>query len=181
VSADGPLATPAVGDGRIFTISGRGELHALRLADGAALWQHDLVAEFGAKPGFLASSPLLVRDRLIVLAGGGDGKSVVALSPDDGKPSGPRSRTRSIADRRRSPCSTVSSRLWLLARNASSPSACRMESSYGRLRRGSIHGRRPSRSATTASSSPCASSIWSSKSSTVAIVGTCRRSGSTPT
>lgn len=84
-SGDGPLATPAAGDGRIFAISGRGELHALRLADGAPIWRRDLVTDFGTKPGFMASSPLLVRDRIIVLAGGDNGKSVVALSASDGK------------------------------------------------------------------------------------------------
>lgn len=84
-STDGPLATPAVGDGRIFAIGGNGDLHALRLTDGSPLWQCNLMREFGAKPGFMASSPLLVRDRLIVLAGGDHGQSVVALRARDGK------------------------------------------------------------------------------------------------
>jgi|GEM_PF-302965 len=84
VSMNGPLSTPAAGGGRLFAVGGQGELHALRLSDGASLWHLHLVKDFGAKPAYLASSPLLVRDRLVLLVGGGDDKSMVALNADDG-------------------------------------------------------------------------------------------------
>ncbi len=84
-SSNGPCATPAVGDGRIFAVGGEGELHALSLADGSPIWHRDLTKDFGTKKGVVAASPLLVRDRLIVLAGGVNGKSVVALNIKDGK------------------------------------------------------------------------------------------------
>jgi outer membrane protein assembly factor BamB len=71
---DGPRSTPLVDDGVVFAVGTQGRLVAVNRATGEALWQRDLVGEFGAKlPSYgYSSSPLVVGDRLVIEAGGKD-------------------------------------------------------------------------------------------------------------
>ncbi|MCM2255173.1 MAG: PQQ-like beta-propeller repeat protein [Vicinamibacteria bacterium] len=67
----GPRATPALGDGRVFTLGATGILNALDAGDGALLWTRDVAIDAGGKRplwGFV-SSPLLVDGLVIVHAG----------------------------------------------------------------------------------------------------------------
>lgn len=85
-SEGGPASTPAIAGENVYALSPRGELVAARLADGAPLWRLSLVERLGvATPehGF-ATSPLVVGERVIVVAGGSGGKSVVALDAASG-------------------------------------------------------------------------------------------------
>lgn len=85
-SDDGPLATPTVGDGRVFALGADGTLHALALADGEVLWTSSLPGTFGSPPPYFGftTTPLLTGGHVVVQAGGPEGKSIVALDPADG-------------------------------------------------------------------------------------------------
>lgn len=77
---NGPRATPALGGGRAFVMTGEGIVVAINLADGEMLWRRELPEEFGGEPSEygMAGSPLLVDDQVIVHAGGERGQ-IVAL------------------------------------------------------------------------------------------------------
>jgi hypothetical protein len=68
----GPRGTPALGNGRVYTLGATGILNALDARSGAALWSRNAVTDTGAKvPHWgIAGSPLLVDDLLIVAASG---------------------------------------------------------------------------------------------------------------
>jgi outer membrane protein assembly factor BamB len=68
---NGPRATPAIADGRVFAFSGEGILAAAGLADGKLLWSHNVVKELKGKEADygMASSPLVVGDHVIVIVG----------------------------------------------------------------------------------------------------------------
>ena len=64
----GPRATPAVGDGRVYTLGAAGILNALDAASGDVVWSRNAAADAGAELplwGFV-SSPLVVDDVVIV-------------------------------------------------------------------------------------------------------------------
>lgn len=71
---DGPRSTPLIDDGVVFAVGTQGRLVAVNKDTGDLLWQHELVAEYGAKlPSYgYASSPLVVDGRLLIEAGGKD-------------------------------------------------------------------------------------------------------------
>jgi outer membrane protein assembly factor BamB len=81
----GPNSTPAIHEGRIYTIGVAGHLHCLDAKAGARIWSHDLMNEFTLKmPEFgYSSSPLNYKDTLIVL-GGGEGRGVLAFDLKSG-------------------------------------------------------------------------------------------------
>ncbi len=86
-SHDGPIATPTLADGRVLGLGPRGHLFALDAANGQALWEKNLVDDFGAEPPFygFASSPLVADGVLIVEVGAGEGKTIAGLNPEDGQ------------------------------------------------------------------------------------------------
>jgi outer membrane protein assembly factor BamB len=68
----GPRGTPAVRDGRVFTLGATGLVNALDAATGARIWASDAKSDAEVPtPGWgFASSPLIVDDRVIVAASG---------------------------------------------------------------------------------------------------------------
>jgi outer membrane protein assembly factor BamB len=84
----GPRATPAIADGRVFTMGATGILNALDLASGRRLWTHQAVEENGAQSPMWgkSSSPLVVGRRVVVSAGGPEGRSLVAYDAASGEP-----------------------------------------------------------------------------------------------
>jgi outer membrane protein assembly factor BamB len=84
----GPRATPTVADGRVFTMGATGIVNGLELASGRRLWTHQAVEENGATaPQWgKACSPLVVGNRVVVSAGGPEGRSLVAYDATTGEP-----------------------------------------------------------------------------------------------
>lgn len=85
-SHDGPIATPAIADGRAFMVSARGRLVAVDLASGAPVWSRELASELEVEGPFYgwASSPRPVGDLLVMWVGGDKGH-VAAFDRRDGK------------------------------------------------------------------------------------------------
>jgi outer membrane protein assembly factor BamB len=84
--ASGPRVTPAVHDGRVYTLGAEGHLICLDAEKGAVLWSRDFKKDFAVKTpvwGF-AGHPLLDGKKLICLAGG-EGSVAVAFDKDTGK------------------------------------------------------------------------------------------------
>jgi outer membrane protein assembly factor BamB len=87
MGGDGPRATPAWADGRVFALGGTGELRCLDEATGRVLWRTNILGDADARnlQWGMAASPLIVDDTVVVLPGGTGGRSVVAYSRSDGK------------------------------------------------------------------------------------------------
>jgi outer membrane protein assembly factor BamB len=86
-NGDGPRATPAWHDGRLYVLGGTGEFRALDAATGRTLWRTDILADAGAQniEFGMSASPLVVDNTVVVLAGGTNGQSVVAYDRQSGK------------------------------------------------------------------------------------------------
>ncbi len=84
--AAGPRATPAVHDGKVYSLGSEGNLFCLDAKKGKVIWSRDFKKQFGIKTpvwGF-AGHPLVDGKKLICLAGG-DGSVAVAFDKDTGK------------------------------------------------------------------------------------------------
>lgn len=83
---DGPRAAPAVAGDRVFVFTGEGVLAALDFADGKIFWSHRLIEQFGGKEADygMASSPLVVDDRVIVTVGA-PSATIAALDAKSGE------------------------------------------------------------------------------------------------
>jgi outer membrane protein assembly factor BamB len=87
MAGDGPRATPAIDQGRVYTLGVNGLLTALDLASGRLLFEKDVLAENGGRrPEYgVASSPLVVDGVVVVQAGGPGGHSLVAYDARTGE------------------------------------------------------------------------------------------------
>ena len=94
-SHDGPIATPALGGGRVFALGAWGHLAALDLNSGKELWTTHLTDDLGSKkPMFgFSSSPVVVGDVVVLQIGGDDG-SLAAFEVATGEV-----KWRSVEDR----------------------------------------------------------------------------------
>ena len=86
-NGDGPRATPAWHDNRLYVLGATGELRALDAATGRTLWRTDILADAGAENVEFgtSASPLVVDNTVVVLPGGANGQSVVAYDGQSGK------------------------------------------------------------------------------------------------
>ena len=87
-TGDGPRATPTWDDGRIYALGATGELRCLDAKTGAVAWGRNILTENQASnlSWAMAASPLVVDDKVIVLPGGANGKSIVAYNKLTGAP-----------------------------------------------------------------------------------------------
>ncbi len=83
----GPVSTPIVAEGRLFTLGKGGAVSCYDVASGERIWQADFGGQFAAKfPLYGAGmSPILDRNRLIVQVGGPDDGALMALDPATGE------------------------------------------------------------------------------------------------
>jgi outer membrane protein assembly factor BamB len=86
-SRDGPIATPAIGGGRVFMPGPHGALVAMDAASGRELWRRDLPKELQVKLPFygFGASPVLVGDRLVLQVGGSEKSGLMAFESASGK------------------------------------------------------------------------------------------------
>jgi outer membrane protein assembly factor BamB len=83
----GPRSTPTIDDGLVFALGSMGHLACLDGSNGKALWEKDLLKEFGittdeewaAVPWGRSTSPLVVGQQLIVPIGGRKGGPYISL------------------------------------------------------------------------------------------------------
>jgi outer membrane protein assembly factor BamB len=82
----GPRATPTIVNGHVYALGGTGLLDALDLETGASLWSQDILGDTGAsRPTYgVSGSPLVHAGQVVVLAGGGAGRSLVAYDEASG-------------------------------------------------------------------------------------------------
>ena len=87
-TGDGPRATPTWDQGRVYALGATGELKCLDANTGTVIWGKNILSENGASnlQWAQSASPLVVDDKVIVLPGGGGGKSVVAYNKMTGAP-----------------------------------------------------------------------------------------------
>ena len=88
LAGDGPRATPTLHDGRVYAYGVDGFLRALDLATGQLIFERDVLGEnSGRAPDHgVASSPLVIDGLVVVVAGGPDGRSLVAYDASTGEP-----------------------------------------------------------------------------------------------
>ena len=83
----GPRATPTIADGRLYALGGTGALVCLDAKTGRQHWGFNVVEKFGTENAeFGASaSPVVVGNKLILVAGKSQGKSLVCLDKHSGE------------------------------------------------------------------------------------------------
>lgn len=86
-SSDGPIATPAVAEGRLVAATPTGLVTVLDVTSGARLWSVDLRAAYGVEPTYYgySSSPLVDDGRVILQGGGSESAALLAFSLDSGE------------------------------------------------------------------------------------------------
>ena len=83
----GPRATPTFHDGTLFVLGAKGELRALDASNGRLRWRTNILedADAGNLTWGMAASPLVVRNTVVTVPGGGDGRSIVAYDRASGR------------------------------------------------------------------------------------------------
>jgi len=81
----GPVATPVVQGGKVYTVGRLGHLLCLDARTGGVLWQRNLGKEYRVAFAPGTPSPLIEGDLLILLAGGKPGACVIAFHKDTGE------------------------------------------------------------------------------------------------
>jgi outer membrane protein assembly factor BamB len=86
MGGNGPRATPTYHDGRVYALGALGELRCLDASTGAVIWRKNILEDNRAYnlDWGMAASPLIVGETVVVLPGGGGGKSVVAYNRHSG-------------------------------------------------------------------------------------------------
>ena len=80
IAGEGPRATPTIVSNRVYTVGATGILNCLDLETGTRLWSKDIIKDNGSSVGGwgVSGSPLVLDQRVIVSAGGANGRSLVA-------------------------------------------------------------------------------------------------------
>lgn len=88
MGGDGPRATPTLHDGRIYALGATGEFRCLDAATGKLIWRRQILDDNGADnlQWGMSGAPLIVDDKVIVLPGGRNGRSVAAYDKATGAP-----------------------------------------------------------------------------------------------
>jgi outer membrane protein assembly factor BamB len=83
---NGPRATPAISNGKVFVYTGEGILAALNLKDGKLLWSVNVPKSLGGQPNeYGCSCSPLVTDKLVIVQSGTAAAQTAAWNIDTGK------------------------------------------------------------------------------------------------
>lgn len=87
IAGEGPRTVPTVSGDRVFTLGATGTLRCVELETGKSIWTRDLTkdAAIGVPEWGFASSPLVHDGKVMVSAGGRDGKSLLAYDAATGQ------------------------------------------------------------------------------------------------
>ncbi|MFM1942654.1 MAG: hypothetical protein RI897_1636 [Verrucomicrobiota bacterium] len=87
IAGEGPRATPTIDNNYTYTLGATGLLNCLKTATGELVWQHDITkdAECSVPEWGFSGSPLLYNNLVIVIAGGNNGRSLLAYNAQSGK------------------------------------------------------------------------------------------------
>lgn len=103
IAGEGPRATPTIVEDKVFTLGAEGILNCLKLTTGERIWQRNIASDAeldlnetkdqtGAsnprnksKEWGFSSSPLVIDNKVIVSAGGENGKSLIAYNISNGE------------------------------------------------------------------------------------------------
>ncbi len=87
LGGDGPRATPAYDEGRLYVLGASGEFHCLDAESGKDIWHKNILTEAGAAnlTWGVAGSPLIVDGMVVAFPGGPGGKSVFVYDKLTGK------------------------------------------------------------------------------------------------
>jgi outer membrane protein assembly factor BamB len=81
----GPIATPVLADGRVYTLGASGDVLCLDAAKGNVLWRREIQKEYPGSDLYPSPSPLIDGDLLLVLVGAKPGATVIAFDKNTGK------------------------------------------------------------------------------------------------
>jgi outer membrane protein assembly factor BamB len=83
---EGPRATPAIAEGKVYTYGAEGVLTCLDFATGRKIWTVNAKTEFHAAKGFfgIACSPLIEGNAVLLIVGGRDAAGIVAFDRVNG-------------------------------------------------------------------------------------------------
>ena len=83
---EGPRATPAIADDKVYAMGAEGAVHCLDLQSGREIWHVDCKKQFQTPKGFfgMACSPLVEGGVVILNIGGRDGAGIIALNKATG-------------------------------------------------------------------------------------------------
>jgi outer membrane protein assembly factor BamB len=82
----GPRNTPTTDGDRLYVLTESGDLACLQAADGAVVWQRNILTDFrGRNINWLISESPLVDGNLVIVSPGGRGSGMVALDKMTGK------------------------------------------------------------------------------------------------
>ncbi len=86
-TGDGPRSTPTWHEGRLYALGALGELRCLDARSGKLIWSKNILKDNAASNNQwgMAASPLVVDDKVVVIPGGGNGKSIVAYNAKSGE------------------------------------------------------------------------------------------------
>src|SRR2546422_6839313 len=84
---EGPRATPAIADGRVYAYGAEGALNCLDFAGGTNIWSVNTKTQFQAPKGFfgIACSPLIEGKALMLIVGGKNKSGIIAFDKTNGK------------------------------------------------------------------------------------------------
>ena len=87
-TGDGPRATPTWDEGRVYALGATGELRCLDAKTGRLVWSKNILKDNDAEniQWAVSASPLVVDDKVVVMAGGTSGKAIVAYHKATGAP-----------------------------------------------------------------------------------------------
>lgn len=82
---DGPRSTPTVAGGKVYTLSGKGQLSCFNAADGKLVWKTTMEDAGGKVPGWGYTESPLVEGNLVVCTPGGAQGAIAAFDKVSGK------------------------------------------------------------------------------------------------